>query len=150
MDGWSTMLMIHWVGLGFVSLWMLGTTRKEGVWGNALLFFNWFIAFFATWLFWEPALKGILSLAQPAPDGQLIVLGIGMVVIWVLFLVFLGVLRTATDALSKVKVAFHPLFDSIGAVVCIGLIIGGIYYSILPMKALLELGKAAAPQTAAK
>lgn len=141
MDGWNTMMIIHWVGLGFVSLWILGTTRSEGLWSNVLLLFNWCIAFYATLLFWQPALKGVLSLVKPEAGDQMMVLGFGMAVIWVLFLVFLGLLRSATDALSNVKVAFHPLLDRIGAVLAIGLLVGGIYYSILPMRALLELGK---------
>lgn len=141
MDGWKTMLMIHRLGLVFIGLWILGSVRKEGLWSNILLLCNWCIAFYATWLTWQPALKGILTLAKPGPNDQLLVLGIGMAVIWVLFLVFLGVLRTATDKLSNVKVAFHPLVDRIGTFICMAILIASIRYSALPMQLLLELGK---------
>lgn len=141
MNGWSTMLMIHKIGLVFIGFWILGTIRKEGLWSNLLLFFNWCIASYGTLLLWQPAVKGVLSLVKPAPDAQLLILGIGMAVIWVVFLIILGLLRTATDSLSQVKLAFHPVFDRIGTIIIMMLLVAGIRYSALPMQALLELGK---------
>lgn len=141
MDGWKTMLAIHNLGLVFIGLWILGSVRKEGLWSNILLFFNWCVAFYATWCFWQPALKGVLSLVKPDPGSELLILALGMTVIWVIFLAFLAGLRAATDSLSKVKVAFHPLVDKIGTFIFMFMLIGSIRYSALPMQMLLELGK---------
>src|SRR5690348_4591639 len=45
MSGWTVLPILHFVGWGFCTLWVLGTCWKEGMWGNALTWFNWCQAF---------------------------------------------------------------------------------------------------------
>ncbi|HUY90684.1 MAG TPA: hypothetical protein VMV10_18260 [Pirellulales bacterium] len=143
MNGWTVLTYFYYIGLVFIALWILGTNVKEGLWGNALLAFNWLVAAFGTLAIWQPGLKVALSALKPAPDGQLLILAVAMGLYLVLFLVFFLGMRTATDGLSKVKVAFHPVADTIGSVVFCGLLFLGIAAASLPVIVVLQMGKPA-------
>lgn len=143
MDGWTTLSYIYYAGLAFIALWILGTNLKEGLWGNALLAFDWLIAAFGAFAIWQPGLKVALNALKPAPNDQLTILAIAMGSYLVLFLVFFLALRSATDALSKVKVSFHPIADKIGSGLFCVLLFLGIAAASLPVIVVLQLGKPA-------
>jgi len=143
MDGWTVLQYIYWIALAFIALWILGTNVKEGLWGNALLAFNWLVASFGAFALWQPGLKAALSALAPKPDDQLTILMVGLGLYWVLFLAFFIGLRAATDGLSKVKVAFHPVADTVGSLVFCALLFACIAGASLPVIVVLQMGKPA-------
>lgn len=143
MDGWTTLTYFYYAGLAFIALWILGTNLKEGLWGNALLAFDWLIAAFGAFSLWLPGMKVALAALKPAADDQMMILAIAMGSYLVLFLVFFLGLKSATDALSKVKVSFHPIADKIGSALFCALLFLGIAAASLPVIVVLQMGKPA-------
>lgn len=143
MDGWTVLRYIYLIGLAFIALWILGTCRNEGLWGNALMFFNWCVACAGALAVWQPALQLTLKALAPKPDDQLLIVAVAMGLFWILFLALFAGMRSATDALSRVKVAFHPVVDTIGSLAFCGLLFAGIGMASLPVLVVLLLGKPA-------
>ena len=143
MNGWVVQQYIYWGLLAFIALWIIGTCLKDGLWSNALLAFNWLVATSGAVSLWQPVTKLTISIAKPAPNDQLLILAIAMGLYWILFLLFFVALRTATDGLSRVKVAFHPVIDKIGSFVFCGLLFVCIAAWSLPVVIVLEMGKPA-------
>ena len=141
MDGWTALRYIYFAGLVFNALWIIGTNLKEGLWGNVLLFFNWCIACFGALAVWRPALRLTLNALAPKPDDQLLIVAVAMGLFWILFLALFAGMRSATDGLSRVKVAFHPVIDTIGSLAFCGLLFAGIGVASLPVLVVLALGK---------
>jgi hypothetical protein len=141
MNGWQVLHYIFYAGLVFVGLWIIGTNLKEGLWGNALLFCNWCIATYIAWIFFFPSLKVVLSMLKADASSQLLILAVAMALFWGLFLVPFIALRSATDALSKVKINFHPIADKAGAVAFALLLIGGFVITSWPVKLVLDMGE---------
>jgi len=141
MDGWTTLRYIYFAGLVFNALWIIGTNLKEGLWGNVLLFFNWCIACAGAFAVWLPTLKLTLNALRPKPDDQLLIVAVAMGLFWILFLALFAGMRSATDGLSRVKVAFHPVIDTIGSLAFCGLLFAGIGVASLPVLVVLALGK---------
>lgn len=114
----TVLSVIHWVGVGFIFLWFLGSCMKDGLWDNALRCFNAYMALFLS-LPLTVLAAGLIGDAvngSGAPDPHMdaaIAIGAN----WVGFLVCLLVLQTITERLSRVKLAFHPVVGSIGSFV---------------------------------
>lgn len=119
MSGPSIFLTIHWVGVGFIFLWFLGSSMKEGMWNNAITCFNAFVAAMIA-LPLGGALMGLaLSMFKPDPTDPYTPLGILIVAEWLSYIVGFLVLTTFTEYLSKVRVAFHPVVNGIGSFILI-------------------------------
>lgn len=140
MDSWTVLGYGFFIGLIFITLWILGTTRSEGMWGNTLLFFDWCLAATGTWALWQPILAFILEQASPQPDDYFLVLFIALATLFGLFIPQFLLFRMMTDALSHVKVAFHPVLDAIGGVAYCLLMSLGIALMSWPVKLLLDMG----------
>lgn len=140
MDSWTVLGYGFWIGLGFITLWILGTTRSEGMWGNTLLFFDWCLAATGTWALWQPTLALILEQAEPAANDNFLILFIALAALFGLFVPQFLLFRMMTDALSHVKVAFHPVLDTIGSVVYCLLLSLGIALMSWPVKVLMDMG----------
>jgi hypothetical protein len=115
---------IHWVGVGFVFLWFLGSCVRDGMWNNAIRCFNAFVAVLLS--FPLAVLIGFLAgLAMGAASGPAdasaayTVAAIAIGGAWVAFIVCLAILQTLTDKLSQVKVPFHPIVNTVGSVIFI-------------------------------
>ncbi|HVA48741.1 MAG TPA: hypothetical protein VNH11_20415 [Pirellulales bacterium] len=110
---------IHWIGMAFVFLWFLGSCMKDGMWNNGLRCIS---AFVASMLSFPLAVlaAGLFggSSGASAPDDYL-PLAIAIGANWIAFVVCLGVILTLTDGLSQVKVAFHPIVNSVGSFIFI-------------------------------
>lgn len=124
MSGTTVFTTIQWVGVGFIFLWFLGSSMKEGLWNNGITCFNAFIAgtlaiplgmLAAKLLGWVVETAGF----KPEPGEPWLGVGIFMVAMWVSYIAcFLG-MTSATDYLSQVRVAFHPVINSIGSFIFI-------------------------------
>ncbi|HEV3115974.1 MAG TPA: hypothetical protein VGY58_02900 [Gemmataceae bacterium] len=119
MNAVKVLSIIHWIGVVFIFLWFLGSCMKDGMWNNALRCFNAYVAAFGSILL-GGLIFGIVMAAGVAPSGgtpedMYITAGILFGSLWVGFLIGLAVLQTITDRLSSVKVAFHPVVNSIGS-----------------------------------
>lgn len=115
MSGPSIFQTIHWVGVGFIFLWFLGSSMKEGLWNNAITCFNAFVsAMIALPLGWA-MLKLGLSMFKPDASDPYTPLGILIGAEWLSYIVCYLVLTTCTDYLSQVRVTFHPIVNSIGS-----------------------------------
>jgi hypothetical protein len=123
MNATSVLSIIHWVGVGFIFLWFLGSCMKDGMWTNGLRCMNAYIASLLGFLLAMVAF-GIVVAAGAAPTGGTpediyMMFGIFIGCLWVAFLVCLVVMQTITDRLSNVKVAFHPVVNGIGSFIFI-------------------------------
>jgi hypothetical protein len=107
------------------------------------LAFNWLIASFGAFAIWQPGLKAALSALAPQPDDQLTIVAVALGLYWILFLALFIGMKAATDALSKVKVGFHPIADQIGSFVFCGLLFVCIAAASLPVIVALQLGQPA-------
>jgi hypothetical protein len=86
----------------------MATLYNEGMWSNAVRLINVVTAALLATNFFEPAarlLDGKLPAGSYAWD---------FLALWLLFAVFLLIVRTATDWVSRVKVRFHKIADQIG------------------------------------
>jgi hypothetical protein len=115
---------IHWVGVGFVFLWFLGSCVRDGMWNNAIRCFNAFVAAtisFPIAITIRAVLEMIVGIKAGSTDANdvymqaAIAIGGG----WVAFIICLAVLQTLTDKLSQVKVPFHPIVNTVGSVIFI-------------------------------
>ncbi len=112
---------IHWVGVAFVFLWFLGGCMKDGLWNNAIRCMNAYIAAFGALLsgilLFELAVAAGVSPEVPTAEDPYTMPGTLLGCFWICFIVFLALMQTITDRLSTVKVAFHPVTNSIGSFV---------------------------------
>lgn len=128
---------VHWVGIGFVFLWFLGSCMKDGMWDNGLRCLS---ALVASMLSFPIALlvAGMAGgEATPAPDDytpMFVTIGAN----WISFLVCLGLVLTITDKLSQVKVAFHPVVNSVGSFVFICGITGIFLFYTMPIFSIVK------------
>lgn len=129
---------VHWVGVGFVFLWFLGSCMKDGLWNNGLRCLS---ACTASMLSFPIAVL-VAGLAgggasQAAADDFL-PLAITLGANWISFLVCLGLVLTITDYLSQVKVAFHPVVNSVGSFVFICGITGIFLFYTMPIYTVIK------------
>lgn len=124
MSGTSIFITIHWVGVGFIFLWFLGSSMKEGMWNNAITCFNALVAATLTLplgiavsalLVWVAGMAGL----KPEPGEPYLLIGITMAAMWLTYIVCFLALATLTDYLSQVRVTFHPVVNSVGSFVFI-------------------------------
>jgi len=80
----------------------------EGLWGNAIRLINVITSALLATSLWEPAASWVEDQASSYTFL------IDFVVLWGLFVFFMVVLRLATDFLSKVKMRFPSIADTIG------------------------------------
>jgi hypothetical protein len=144
MTGWKVLPILHLIGWGFCTLWVLGTCWKERMWGNAISWFNWWLAFLLSWLGGSIAKTVVTSAVGPqSNDDHFTVEAVAIAIQWILFIVAFAGVRTWSDKLSRVRVAFHPIFDGVGNLVFCLLIAGGIVVSTVPLLHILQQGAAA-------
>ena len=89
---------------------MVVNTFREGLWSQLLTFANLFFALLMAINYFEPCASLLVSMWRGiywfAPG----------LCYWALFAIFLGIGRFATDALSRVKVAFYTPIEYVGRV----------------------------------
>lgn len=124
MSGTTVFTTIQWVGIGFIFLWFLGSSMKEGLWNNAITCFNAFVAgtvglvlglAIAKLLAWVVGMAGF----KPEPGNPWLGVGMFMVAMWLAYIGCYLVLSTLTDHFSQVRVTFHPVINGIGSFVFI-------------------------------
>ena len=86
MDGWTVLRYIYLIGLAFIALWILGTCRNEGLWGNALMFLTGTWPPRAPWRSGSRRCGSTLKALAPKPDDQLLIVAVAMGLFWILFL----------------------------------------------------------------
>jgi len=87
----------------------LGFLSQEGIWSNAIRLINVVTAALLATNFFEPVAEGLRSFL-PRHDAYL-----DFVSLWVLFSVFMAVMRVVTDLASRAKMRFPPIVDRIGS-----------------------------------
>lgn len=117
MGGARILLMIHGIGNLFVLLWFLGSCFKEGMWNNAVTFFDGVLAMFVAFPLWAATVGIAMSSITIGPDDKYLAFAIIIGAGWVWYLISFAVIHAITDRLSKTKVAFHPLANSIGSAI---------------------------------
>lgn len=115
MSGPEILRLIHFIGWGFIFLWIMATGFKLGMWNNALMFMNWVLAFFFGIIIGLPAGGMIMAAVKPDPGDLYMPFAIVMGVIWLVSLMAFAGLQTLTDTFSKVKVTFHPVVETLGS-----------------------------------
>lgn len=115
MSGPQILSIIHYVGWGFIFLWIMATGARQGMWNNALMFINWLLASFLALPISLPACGLIVAAVQPSPGDVYTPFAIWAGVFWLLFLVTFLIMQMITESLSKVKVTFHPVAETIGS-----------------------------------
>ncbi|MBW3598854.1 MAG: hypothetical protein KY475_16465 [Planctomycetes bacterium] len=98
-------LLLFLVGVFFICMAMLWT---EGLWSNAITLVNVMISAMLAMSFWEP-LANWLQGQMPSFDYVL-----DIIAVWGIFAFAMGDLRAVTAYLSKRKVRFHKLMESLG------------------------------------
>jgi hypothetical protein len=98
-------LLLFLFGVFFICMAMLWT---EGLWSNAISYVNVIIAAMLAINYWEEAAT---ALEEQMPRATYLW---DIISVWLLFFLIMGSLRGATAALSKHKVRFHRLMESIG------------------------------------
>lgn len=88
---------------------VVASSLNEGLWGNAITFFNLVISALLATNYWEP-LSSWLS--EQIPSGRYLW---DFVTLWAVFSVSMFILRALTDAASKYKMKFAKAVDAIGA-----------------------------------
>ncbi|HUY36765.1 MAG TPA: hypothetical protein VMV69_28785 [Pirellulales bacterium] len=142
MNGWTVLWILHLVGWGFCTLWILGTCWKEGMWGNALTWFNWWQAFFLSALVRGIAESVLTSAVEPkSTDDFFTVAAVATAIQWISFIAVFAGVKTWSDKLSRVKVAFHPILEGVGNLIFCLLLAGGLVFATLPMLGYIMLGK---------
>lgn len=129
---------VHWIGIGFVFLWFLGSCMKDGLWNNCLRCMS---ALVASMLSFPIALlaAGLAGgEAGPAAADDFTPMFIALGANWISFLVCLGLILTITDKLSQVKVAFHPVVNSVGSFVFICGITGIFLFYTMPIYSIVK------------
>lgn len=117
MSGPQILTIIHFVGWGFIFLWIMATGFKLGMWNNALLFFNWSLAELIAVPISFPASRLILGAVGPDPGDLYTPFAVWAGMFWLtIFIAFLG-MQTFTESFSKVKVTFHPVVETLGSLV---------------------------------
>jgi hypothetical protein len=128
MNAPTVLTIIHWIGVGFIFLWFLGSCMRDGMWNNGLRCFNAFVAVMIS--FPVATLVGIvIRMAAGALDDVYMVAAIAIGGAWIVFILCLAVMQTITDKLSQVKVPFHPIVNGIGSFI----LICGITFVLLSM-----------------
>ncbi len=141
MSGWLVLSILHFVGWGFCTLWVLGTCWKERMWGNVITWFNWWQAFILSEILGGLAKKAVVSMVGlKSADDQFIVVAVWLAIQWGLFIAVLAGLKLWSEKLSRVKVAFHPVMDGIGNFIFCMLLAGSIVLSTLQLLGMVLLG----------
>ncbi len=83
----------------------------EGMWSNAIRFINVVFAALLATNFWEPTAKLLESASK---DGSY---WWDFVSLWVLFSLFVTILQTVTNRISRVKVRFLAIANKVGGIV---------------------------------
>ena len=115
MSGPQILTIIHFVGWGFIFLWIMATGFKLGMWNNALLFMNWVLAFFVGVAIGVPTSGMILGAVKPDASDLYTPFAIVAGLFWLVSLVAFAVMQMLTESLSKVKVTFHPVVETLGS-----------------------------------
>lgn len=115
MSGPQILTIIHFIGWGFIFLWIMATGFKQGMWNNALMFINWVLASFIALPIALPIGGAIVAAVGPSPDDPYTPFAISYGLYWLVFLVAYLVLQTITESLSRVKVTFHPVVETLGS-----------------------------------
>jgi len=114
-SGPQILSIIHYVGWGFIFLWIMATGARQGMWNNALMFMNWALAALVATPVSFLASHLILGAVGPSPGDLYIPFAVWAGVFWLGFLVTFLVMQTLTESLSKVKVTFHPVLETAGS-----------------------------------
>jgi len=109
--------MYLWLILTLIFAGCMAFSITGGLWTNTLVFINLVTSGLIAFTFFEPLAKWL--------DGQLPSYTYlwDFLSLWLVFAVSMGLLRTATDLLSKVKVKFKRPIDQVGGIV-MGCLIG--------------------------
>src|SRR5258708_9071184 len=101
MSGWTVLPILHFVGWGFCTLWVLGTCWKEGMWGNAVTWFNWCQAFCLSVLGRAIVQIVVIKAVEPkTSDDHFTVDAVATAVQWILFIAAFAGVKVWTDKLS--------------------------------------------------
>ncbi len=90
---------------------VFATLMREGMWSNAINFFNVVIAGILATNFFEPLAE---FLTEKMPSGTMFW---DLISLWLIFGVAFGLFKIITDNVSKVSVRFKNPFDQIGSYV---------------------------------
>ncbi len=115
MSGPQILTIIHLVGWGFIFLWIMATGFNQGMWNNALMFINWMLASFVAITVSLPVSFLIISSVKPSPGDTFTGFAIWAGLFWLVFLVTYLLVQMSTESLSKVKVTFHPVAETLGS-----------------------------------
>lgn len=115
MSGPEILSIIHYVGWGFIFLWIMATGFKLGMWNNALLYMNWVLAFSVGLAIGLPVGDLIVSAVKPDQGDYYTPFAIAAGIFWLVSLIAYTGLQAFTDSLSKVKVTFHPVVETLGS-----------------------------------
>lgn len=98
-------LILFYFGVFFICMAMLWT---EGFWGNAITWVNVIISGMVAVTFWQATAN---ALEKQMPSFTYV---LDLLAVWGVFALTMGILREITSYLSKYKVRFHKLMESIG------------------------------------
>ena len=115
MSGPQILSIIHYIGWGFIFLWIMATGFNQGMWNNALLFCNWVMAGFLAVPVSLVTIGLIVSSMDVGPDDVYLVVSIAAGIYWLLYLIAFFIMQTITESLSQVKVTFHPVVETLGS-----------------------------------
>ncbi len=138
MSGPQILSIVHYVGWGFIFLWIMATGARQGMWNNALMFINWVLALFLALPISLPVSGLIMVAVKPDANDVFTPFAVWAGIFWLFYLVAFLVMQMITDSLSKVKVTFHPVVETLGSLVFsfgVFLIIAG---ATLPMLGLVR------------
>jgi hypothetical protein len=85
-----------------------GLVWFHGLWGNLITLVNLLFAGMVATIFYEPLAK---LLAQQAPESSYLA---DFLILWALFALTFGIMRLATDLISRQRLVFHPQVELIG------------------------------------
>lgn len=94
--------------LAVVMISVFAALMREGLWGNAITFFNVTIAGLLATNFYEPVAELFES---KMPSGTMFW---DIIAVWLLFAIAYGVFKIATDNVSKFQVRFKKPIDMVG------------------------------------
>jgi len=94
--------------LALIFVVVIATLGNEGMWSNAIVLFNVVTAALVATNFWEPVVARLMS---QVPGGAFVW---DFTILWALFAACYLVLRTVTDAASRVRVRFPRPVDTGG------------------------------------
>ncbi|HJT31700.1 MAG TPA: hypothetical protein VJ783_06570 [Pirellulales bacterium] len=139
MSGPEILSIIHLVGWGFIFLWIMATGFKLGMWNNALIFMNWVLAFFFGMIIGLPVGGMIIGAVKPDMGDPYTPFAIAAGAFWLVSLMAFAGLQVLTDSLSKVKVTFHPVVETLGSLAFSFSTFLAIATATLPMLGLVRL-----------